>query len=123
MRLCCSQVVGRILQMIFTMLSQQVLLLAGTQISDALLDVQTAGFQTVKGFATIDDVALINVEVSSSATLLFAVKRYCFIPSGPGSSRCLNHSCCAGLCCAVLWHHSSFFMVLVLEPALVSRSM
>ena len=28
-----------------------------------LLDVETAGVHTVKGFATIDDVALINVEV------------------------------------------------------------
>ena len=37
---------------------------AGTQISDAVLDLETAGFHTVKGFATIDHVALINVEVS-----------------------------------------------------------
>ena len=43
----------------------------GTQISDVILDIQTAGFQTVKGFATIDNVALINVEVSSC----------CLIPS------------------------------------------
>lgn len=37
----------------------------GTQISDVILDIETAGVHTVKGFATIDDVALINVEVSS----------------------------------------------------------
>ena len=37
---------------------------AGTQIADVLLDMETAGVRTVKGFATIDDVALINVEVS-----------------------------------------------------------
>ena len=36
---------------------------AGTQISDIILDLATAGLQTVKGFATIDNVALINVEV------------------------------------------------------------
>lgn len=36
----------------------------GTQISDVMLDIETAGVQTVKGFATIDHVALINVEVS-----------------------------------------------------------
>ena len=36
---------------------------AGTQISDVLLDIETAGIHTVKGFATIDEVALINVEV------------------------------------------------------------
>ena len=35
----------------------------GTQIADVLLDMETAGVKTVKGFATIDDVALINVEV------------------------------------------------------------
>lgn len=35
----------------------------GTQIADVLLDVDTVGVQTVKGFATIDNVALINVEV------------------------------------------------------------
>lgn len=35
----------------------------GTQISDAMTDIENAGFQTVKGFATIDDVALVNVEV------------------------------------------------------------
>ena len=39
------------------------LLVAGTQISDIMLDLATAGLQTVKGFATIDNVALINVEV------------------------------------------------------------
>lgn len=37
--------------------------IAGTQIADVLLDMETAGVRTVKGFATIDDVALINVEV------------------------------------------------------------
>lgn len=36
---------------------------AGTQISDVQLDIETAGVHTVKGFATIDEVALINVEV------------------------------------------------------------
>ena len=36
---------------------------AGTQISDVILDIETAGIHTVKGFATIDQVALINVEV------------------------------------------------------------
>lgn len=35
----------------------------GTQISDVILDIETAGVHIVKGFATIDDVALINVEV------------------------------------------------------------
>ena len=101
--------------MIFTVLSQQVLPLAGTQISDALLDVQTAGFQTVKGFATIDDVALINVEVSSPATLLFAIKRYCIIPSGPGSSWRLNHSCCAVLGNAVLGYAVLSFGTILLS--------
>ena len=49
-------------------------MLAGTQISDALLDIATAGLQTVKGFATIDNVALINVEVS---VLLFCALALC----------------------------------------------
>lgn len=40
--------------------------IAGTQIADVLLDVETAGVRTVKGFATIDNVALINVEVRRS---------------------------------------------------------
>lgn len=36
---------------------------AGTQISDLRTDMETSGPVTVKGFATIDNVALINVEV------------------------------------------------------------
>ncbi|DBA71735.1 TPA: Bifunctional aspartokinase/homoserine dehydrogenase 1, chloroplastic [Trebouxia sp. C0005] len=53
----------------------------GTQISDVILDIQTAGFQTVKGFATIDHVALINVEgtgmvgVPGTASTLFSAVR------------------------------------------------
>ena len=43
----------------------------GTQISDVMLDIETAGVHTVKGFATIDDVALINVEVSSITRTFF----------------------------------------------------
>lgn len=42
---------------------------AGTQISDVKLDIETAGIHTVKGFATIDEVALINVEVGPFTTL------------------------------------------------------
>lgn len=35
-----------------------------------MLDIETAGIQTVKGFATIDQVALINVEVRPFMTNL-----------------------------------------------------
>lgn len=38
-------------------------LLAGTRITDVEADIERAGVQLVKGFATIDNVALINVEV------------------------------------------------------------
>ena len=36
---------------------------AGTRITDVDADIERAGVQLVKGFATIDHVALINVEV------------------------------------------------------------
>ncbi|KAL3159311.1 Bifunctional aspartokinase/homoserine dehydrogenase 1, chloroplastic [Trebouxia sp. C0010 RCD-2024] len=53
----------------------------GTQISDVILDIETAGVHIVKGFATIDDVALINVEgtgmvgVPGTASTIFSAVR------------------------------------------------
>ena len=40
---------------------------AGTRITDVDADIERAGVQLVKGFATIDHVALINVEVPASS--------------------------------------------------------
>ena len=51
-------------------------MLAGTRITDVVADLERAGVQLVKGFATIDNVALINVEV---------------LPSSPGLAASQNH--------------------------------
>ena len=42
---------------------------AGTRITDVDADIERAGVQLVKGFATIDNVALINVEVMNPPAL------------------------------------------------------
>ncbi len=45
---------------------------AGTRITDVQADIERAGVQLVKGFATIDHVALINVEVLLTPSRLLA---------------------------------------------------